>query len=317
MLQSLLNIAIGDGIVTNKAYESFIVDITGKAVGLLIGPDGQDLLQRLSTNDMSKMAVGSAAQTILTNEKGHIIEVVSVIKLAEGRLLLVGQSHNENKLLRWLEKFIIMEDAKVEPQAGIYKHFLLYGLREGAEQQLKSEGELFKGTIIFKERWKNVVLTHLLIEHSESDSLLEQLVRTSYVLSSTEDYERFRIQNYIPSSLNELTEEYNPLEARLNHLISWTKGCYIGQEVIARLDTYKKVQRQLVGLRLKEMPTSLPHTIFKETEEVGIITSAVEIEQSNIAGLGYIRLNALEAGGRFFIRDDEKQIPVTVQTEQS
>lgn len=317
MLQPLPNIAIVDNTLTNKTVRSSIVDVTGRVVVLLNGPDGQDLLQRLSTNDMLKMTIGGSLQTILTNEKGRIIEVVSVIKLDEGKLLLVGQSHDGDKLLRWLEKFIIMEDAKVESQAGLYKHFLLYGVQEGVERQLKSNGELLNGIVSFKEQWKNAIFIHLLIENSKSEDLLLGLRKASYMLSSTEDFERFRIQNHIPSSLNELTEEYNPLEANLNHLISWTKGCYIGQEVIARLDTYKKVQRQLVGLRLKEMPPSLPHIIFNETEEVGMMTSAIEIEKSHIAGLGYIKLNFLESDGRFFIRNAEKQIPVTVQKEPS
>ncbi|MBI3579013.1 MAG: hypothetical protein HY089_06340, partial [Ignavibacteriales bacterium] len=266
-----------DGIVTNKTLAGFIVEITRRPIVLLTGPDAQDLLQRLSTNDMSKITAGSAVQTILTNEKGRIIEVVSVIKLAEGKLLLVGQSQDGARLLRWLEKFIIMEDAKLESQAGLYKHFLLYGMQDDVSLLEKNDEELLRDAVIFKERWKNVTLMHLLVEHSRVNSLLDQLRKASYVLTNGEDFERFRIQSYIPSCHSELTQEYNPLEANLNHLISWTKGCYIGQEVIARLDTYKKVQRKLVGLRLEEMPTSLPHTIFTETEEVGMITSAIEI----------------------------------------
>lgn len=314
MQQSLTNIA--DRIVTNKTSKGFIVDATGRAIVVLNGPDGQDLLQRLSTNDLSKLVVGGAVQTILTNEKGRIIEVVTVIKLAEQQLLLVGQSRETDTLRWWLEKFIIMEDAKVESQAGVYKHFLLYGLHKDVEQQLKMGGELIIGAIIFKEQWKNVIFINLLVEHSKSGGLLEQLGNASCVLTNKEDFERFRIQNHIPSSLNELTEEYNPLEANLNHLISWTKGCYIGQEVIARLETYKKVQRRLVGLRLKEMPASLPRIIFHETEEVGVMTSAVEIEKSHVAGLGYIKLSFLELDGNFFMKNTEKKIPVTVQKEQ-
>lgn len=316
MSQSLANIATANRIVTEKTSKGFIVDATGRAIVVLTGPDGQDLLQRLSTNDLSKLVVGGATQTILTNEKGRLIEVVSVIKLAEQKLLLVGQSGETDKLLRWLEKFIIMEDAKVESQAGVYKHFLLYGLHENVEQQLQIGGALIFGTIMFKEQWKNVTVISLLTEHSKSGDLLQQLENASCVLTNKEDFERFRIQHYIPSSLAELTEEYNPLEANLNHLISWTKGCYIGQEVIARLDTYKKVQRHLVGLRLEEMPASLPQTIFNESEEIGVMTSAAESDESYITGLGYIKLSFLESDGSFFIRNKGKKVSVTVQKEQ-
>lgn len=313
--QSLTNIASTERMIANKTVKGFIFDATGKAIVSLKGPDGQDLLQRISTNDLSKLTVGETVQTILTNEKGRIIEVVAVIKLAEQKLLLVGQSSGD-KLLRWVEKFIIMEDANVESKDGVYKHFVLYGLSEDMERQLKTEKELLNDAIIFKESWQSVTLINLLVEHLAAKGLLQHLENASCVLTNKGDFDRFRIQNHIPSSLTELTEEYNPLEANLNHFISWTKGCYIGQEVIARLDTYKKVQRQLVGLQLQEMPASVPKAIFNESEEIGILTSAVAIEKSSFAGLGYIKRNYLESNGSFFIKNDGKQISVTLQKEQ-
>ena len=63
-----------------------------------------------------------------------------------------------------------------------------------------------------------------------------------------EAYEALRVGLGAPSYDRELSEAYNPLETGLWGSISFTKGCYIGQEVIARLDTYQKVQKHLVSL---------------------------------------------------------------------
>ena len=62
--------------------------------------------------------------------------------------------------------------------------------------------------------------------------------------------ELLRIENGIPSAGKELSEQINPLEARLESQISFTKGCYIGQEVIARIDTYKSFKRKFPALLL-------------------------------------------------------------------
>ena len=59
----------------------------------------------------------------------------------------------------------------------------------------------------------------------------------------------------LPKSPDQINSNYNPLELGLKNLISWNKGCYIGQEVISRLDSYDKVSRALVCLESAEGPS--------------------------------------------------------------
>ena len=69
--------------------------------------------------------------------------------------------------------------------------------------------------------------------------------------------------------------EFNPLEAGLKEFVSFTKGCYVGQEVVARLDTYDKVQKRLVGLQWDA--DSAPERGAKlvlDGKQVGVVTSA-------------------------------------------
>ena len=65
------------------------------------------------------------------------------------------------------------------------------------------------------------------------------------------EFNSFRIKNMIPICGREVNNLYNPLEIGISHMIDFDKGCYIGQEVIARLDTYDKVQRKLMILDKK------------------------------------------------------------------
>ena len=98
----------------------------------------------------------------------------------------------------------------------------------------------------------------------------------------------------------ELHEDYNPLEAGLKDYISFNKGCYIGQEVVARLNTYDKVQKHLMCLSLEaggapELPTPLTH----EGRQVGTLTSTVKaLDGDRTIGLGYVRKAHAQEGAR-------------------
>ena len=99
-----------------------------------------------------------------------------------------------------------------------------------------------------------------------------------------------RIKYCLPKAQNEISEEYTPLEIGLEKLISWNKGCYIGQEVISRLDTYDKVNKKLVGLACEENNFEQ----FKNTPELSSCVPEFVSEQA--LGLAVVKKTALTAG---------------------
>ena len=113
----------------------------------------------------------------------------------------------------------------------------------------------------------------------------------------TATWEILRVEQGLPLLGRELTQDYNPWEAGLGRAIHLDKGCYIGQEVIARLDTYDKVKQHLVGLRLST--TKLPPTgqpLRDGAREVGRITSAVHSPSLGPIALAYVRRSACAEG---------------------
>ena len=98
----------------------------------------------------------------------------------------------------------------------------------------------------------------------------------------------------VPQPGTELTEDYNPLEAGLWHAISFDKGCYIGQETIARLNTYQGVKQQLWGVQLST-PVEPGTPILVGEDKVGTLTSILDTAEGPL-GLGYIRTKAGGAG---------------------
>ena len=107
----------------------------------------------------------------------------------------------------------------------------------------------------------------------------------------SESYEVFRVGAGAPVFGAELGEEVNPLEAGLWEAVSFTKGCYVGQEVVARLNTYEKVKRYLSRLSLEEGEIPDPGaTLTVDGKEAGKITSVAPVAVSGRrAALGYVR----------------------------
>jgi folate-binding protein YgfZ len=109
-------------------------------------------------------------------------------------------------------------------------------------------------------------------------------------------WECLRVQQGRPFPDQELTEDYNPLEAGLWYAIAFDKGCYIGQETIARLNTYKGVKQRLWGVRL-DRPVAPGTPVTIDGVKVGMNTSYAAIEGENW-GLAYVRTKAGGSGLR-------------------
>jgi glycine cleavage system T protein len=129
-----------------------------------------------------------------------------------------------------------------------------------------------------------------------------------------EAMEMLRIEAGIPLYGRDLTDETMPVEANLDQAISYTKGCYIGQEVIARLEARGHVNRKLVGLLLSGATLPLSGApIVAADRDVGWVTSATysPARQQNIA-LGYVRREFLAPGTALAIASPEATIGAIV-----
>ena len=122
-------------------------------------------------------------------------------------------------------------------------------------------------------------------------------------------FETARIEAGIPRFGTDMDETNIPLECGIEtRAVSYSKGCYIGQEVINRIHTIGHVNRELRGLRFRDEPNALPvkgDKLFKDGKEVGYITSAVASPtyKANIA-LGYVRREANQINDELILRTD-------------
>ena len=274
--------------------ESFsFIDLTSIYGRLkLCGEDKVDLLDRLSTNDISTLKeLGQGMSTVLTTNKGRIIDLLKVYFFKD-HLMLVSDIASISKVSDWIEFYTIMEDvtqidvSDKKFQIRIFSDEL-QGIFPGIDNCkidnffISNLAEA-KVTIISNKMNQKTCLD-VIGDMSDKERIIEFLKNSGTQLESNQ-FENIRIPLGFPKFGMELTEEFNPLEAGLIDHISFNKGCYIGQEVVARLNTYDKVQRKLVKLSWDGLLEG--NEIFSGGKVVGVITSNLEG-----VGLGFVRNN--------------------------
>jgi len=280
------------------------------------GADRLDLLHRLSTNATRELAPGSETTTILTSDKGRIVEMLRVIA-ADDHITMVLSGNDTAGVLAWLDKYTIMDDFTPVDISDRYQVVGVYGEHAkeliasaldaslpdaGAAVRAQVEGE---EVIVVRDLRLTGAGGFLLVIPSQAvDEVLGRLAGLGASEVDAETYGALRLEAGVPSMGSEMSESYNPLEAGLTQYISFNKGCYIGQEVIARLDTYDKVQRHLVGLTFAGAPPveaegELELHDPEEKKKIGLVTSlASSPGLGGTIGLGYVRTNYAVPGGR-------------------
>ena len=274
--------------------ESFsFIDLTSIYGRLkLCGEAKVDLLDRLSTNDISTLKEsGQGMSTVLTTNKGRIIDLLKVYFFKD-HLMLVSDIASISKVSDWIEFYTIMEDvtqidvSDKKFQIRIFSDEL-QGIFPGIDDCkidnffISNLAEA-KVTIVSNKMNQKTCLD-VIGDMSDKERIIEFLKNSGTQLESNQ-FENIRIPLGFPKFGMELTEEFNPLEAGLIDHISFNKGCYIGQEVVARLNTYDKVQRKLVKLSWDGLLEG--NEIFSGGKVVGVITSNLEG-----VGLGFVRNN--------------------------
>jgi tRNA-modifying protein YgfZ len=277
------------------------------------GTDGLDLLHRLSTNNLLATGPGKVLPTILTTDKGRVVDYVKFARTAPTPLLVVSPN-NEETVTHWIDRYCITEDVRLHCVTNDSSMFTLIGPRaqEAASGILGVdlpagmcvETKIGEATVVaaFVET-PRVQMTHFLVGNTAAEMVWSELTRKGerfgLLRMGFAAYEAFRIARGIPDIGKELTADFNPYEVGLRDAISMTKGCYIGQEVIARLDTYQKVRRQLMGIVLSgPMPSeNLPVPLLLAGEEVGVMTSlsAFPVKGRHVA-LGVVRNDRVHEG---------------------
>ena len=290
---------------------------------LLTGEDARDLLNRLSTNLIDPDApAGEVAVTVLTSDRGRIVDLVYVIHCGDHQVMLTSPGQQQN-VIDFLDKYTIMEDLEVEDITERTSLLRLTG-PDAAEilGQVSDDGILVVEPPTDPDDPERPPTRYLLADDpNDAARIAADLEAAGAVSVSAQTAETLRISQGRPAYGSEMSDTYNPLEAGLIGAIDFHKGCYIGQEVIARLDTYHKVQKYMVSLDFDADPAragALPGSrlLNDEGAAMGLVTSATVVPSpagARIVGLGYVRTAAVEIGGALRVADDDGETGITAR----
>ncbi len=288
------------------------------------GRDHLDFLHRMTTNHFQGLQPGAGLEAVFTDNRGRIIELGTFYR-AGGTTLAVLSPGGREKIPAWLDRYIFAEQIATEDLSAELAMFELVGpqastlvaltlgkdLHSAADHHLLNE-PLAEGIWLARlDRFGHVGL-RAMGPAAELGGWWAKLRAAGAQPLGEEAWEMLRIEAGLPLQGRELGEEHNPWEANLGRTVHMNKGCYIGQEVIARLDTYDKVKQRLMGLELPEGSVPVAGTVLRAgTAEAGRLTSAVYIPgRPGGMGLAYVRRDHWQPGTLLQVEGSDQPVRV-------
>ncbi|PSR15095.1 folate-binding protein YgfZ [filamentous cyanobacterium CCP3] len=308
--QNGIPISFGNTAAALEAVSSgaALVDRSHWGVIEMTGGDRLRFIHNQTTNTFTQRQPGEGCDTVFVTSTARTIDLATVY-VTEESLLLITSPGQDQRLMDWMDRYIFPADqVSLTNLTHSVAAFSLIG--PGSADVLKRLGIELEADLPYGHN-RVVDLQHASVRLGVGSGLglpgyfllvsVEAAAQVWQLLTNTEAiplgetlWQQLRVQQGRPDPGHELTEDYNPLEAGLWQAISFDKGCYIGQETIARLNTYQGVKQQLWGIQLSG--TAKPgETIWVGDEKVGLLTSVVETANDSL-GLGYIRTKAGGAG---------------------
>lgn len=199
------------------------------------GKEAVQFLDGMITNDMKTLDDGGQMLAAFPNAQGRLLAVVRVLRQGD-RYLIETEEATREKVYQNLFRFTFAGDFFVEDLSAEYRYFELFGVSESSP--------LYKGGTAFHATRGGSV--GVFVEAGEPASWIEALENA--VVIDDDTLEVLRIESGIPKFGFDMDETTIVPELGLDGMISYTKGCYIGQEIIARIHFRGHVAKQLTGL---------------------------------------------------------------------
>jgi folate-binding protein YgfZ len=274
----------------------FIGELTILAI---TGADRLKIANNLCTQDLKSIEPGQIAETFVTDVKGRTLSY-GVALAREDSLWFISSPGQGARLVPHFDRYIIREDAAVQDASGDWVAVLFMALQD-AEGFGASHPDW--GCVITSVPWVSGGRL-VLVPAGRRDQLSNEVRDGAIAMSDTHirsGWERARIEAFWPWYGVDLDDRNLPQEAGIDaRAISFKKGCYLGQETVARLDALGQVQKRLVRLTFERKPdVSLPYSIEVDGKEIGVLTSLADTDSGGGIGMAIVRRSHFSRGARF------------------
>jgi folate-binding protein YgfZ len=269
------------------------------------GGEAVQFLDGLITNNVKAMADGDEMLAAFPNAQGRLLAVVRV-KRHSDRYLFETEEDTREKVFQNLFRFTFAGDFYVEDLSDDLSYFEIFGPKQDVYHP--AAGEKWPGTFVYE-------LPHgaaYFVPKDSADDFRKFLAVENGCLSvSDELYEVLRIESGIPKYGVDMDETTIVPELGLDEMISYTKGCYIGQEIIARIHFRGHVAKQLMGIVLSGTPvgTDGDELTTADGKNAGRLTSVTYSPSlGQTIALGYVRYEFLTEGTQLISGDSTAEV---------
>ncbi|HMC64218.1 MAG TPA: aminomethyltransferase family protein [Gemmataceae bacterium] len=254
------------------------------------GPDAATFLQNLCTNEIKNLAPGSGCEAFFCNVQARVLghaHIYHLVEEGQSAFWLDVVPGTAENLAKHLDRYLISEQVEISDQTRDFVQFHVVGPQAPAVLKQPTQG-------IPEPRRHDVlglVGYDVLCTPGKAAELWQLLLSTGVQPAGLEAYHILRIEAGTPVYGIDFDENnLAPEVGRTKQAISYTKGCYLGQEPIVRIRDLGHVNRTLVGLRLSTN-SHLPRgtKLFRDGKEVGHVTSSVVSPRMGTIGLAYVR----------------------------
>jgi folate-binding protein YgfZ len=325
----------GDGAAEYRAARAraALFDCSDSGKIEVAGRDSAAFLHNLCTNDVKRLDVGRGCEAFLTTSQGKTMALACIFRMEPDRFCLDSGRVQGDVIARHLAHFLVSEDVAIAERSdelaqlhlvGPEAHGILGSIAEVGSDvpELSVHQAQWRGTR-FEIRVRSRLGTtgfDLIAEPAAAAALWEVIIDSGAVPAGFEAYEAMRIDAGIPEYGVDIDETNLPQETGLTErAVSFEKGCYIGQETIARIRAYGHVNRYLVRLSLGGLKAPKPGCkLFSGQTEIGRVTSASRAPSSeSVVALGYVRRGFEQPGQSITMQDGDETYAAVVSPLRS
>lgn len=280
-----------------------------RGVLAVTGPDRLIWLQGLLTNDVAALKPGDSCYAAYLTPQGRMISDMRVANVDDRTVLEVPASLADSLRAR-LDTLLFSEDAQIADLSASTAVIDVVGPRTAIPPAIHPAATI-EGTPY------GVNGRTLFVARADEDSTVRALKAAGAIETTLETLDVLRIESGTPLFLVDMDEHTIPLEAGLeDRAISFTKGCYVGQEVIVRVTQrgHGRVAKKLVGLLLpKDGPAHAADIVRGQNREIGRVTSATwSPALARHIALGYVHRDFARVGTGVEITTSDATVPASV-----
>ena len=275
------------------------LDLSARGRIAATGEDRARLLHAMTTNQVKDLLPGQGCYAFFLSAQGRILADVDLFVL-EDRILLDVEPEQREAVFQHLDKFIIADDVTLEDVSGSLTAIAVEGPK--AEEALRALGAPVPAALYSHLEWNGGFVARLSVTGEPGFRIFAPPPALRFDFADAESIRVVRLEHAKPRYGEDILDTTLPQETRQAHALSFSKGCYLGQEIVERIRSRGHVNRALSGLVIEAAaPLPAGTRLLADGAEAGEITSsAFSPALGKVVGLGYIRAQVqagVTAGG--------------------